>query len=460
MRLTVRVSGATEPFPHTWENSSGSGHWAMALRADYRSQLRRCRDELGFRRVRMHGMMDDDMSTSLGPGEGSYVNLDSVIDFLAEIGMAPLFEIGFMPGWLAAGGGTWFHYKGQISPPRDYAQWGAVMGDLARHLLGRYGEEAVAEWFFEVWNEPDLHMWTGSPKMDTYFKLYQTTAQAFASVSRRFRLGGPATSSGQWLGEFLDFCNSTGTPVSFVSSHLYAGGGGGATLDVAALAGGLAAMNGRIAGRAPFFVTEWGGTWSHDPALDETSYAPFIIEAAAANARVADVLSFWAFSDVFEEQGMPAAAYANGFGLLNVFGVPKPSYRAFQLLHWAGDERVPIAQAGGAGSCPHTVSGLATRNATHLSVFVTNHAPLPGGVADCTVVLDIPPGAAAAARIDADHANPKAAWEAMGSPKYPSAAQLAALERGARLDLTRFTASGEVTVRVPGRGVYAVFVEL
>merc|ERR1711865_258787 len=102
--FNVLLGAPSSPFPHVWEESVGSGHFALGLRADWRAQLTRARADIGFKRVRMHGMLDDDMSVSLGPpqpdtqppvpGGYSFVSLDSVVDFLSSIGMDAFFEVG------------------------------------------------------------------------------------------------------------------------------------------------------------------------------------------------------------------------------------------------------------------------------------------------------------------------------------------------------------------------------
>eukprot|EP00928_Gymnodinium_smaydae_P072276 TRINITY_DN55668_c0_g1_i1.p1 TRINITY_DN55668_c0_g1~~TRINITY_DN55668_c0_g1_i1.p1 ORF type:complete len:494 (+),score=63.62 TRINITY_DN55668_c0_g1_i1:33-1514(+) len=467
VQFTIRLEGETSPFPHNWEECVGSGHMTLALRSDYQAHLRRCHDELGFKRVRMHGMMDDDMSTSLGPGVNSYYNLDSVIDFTHSIGMDVLFEIGFMPEWLASNDTHMFHYRGNTSPPKDNEQWGKVMEELAAHLLDRYGPDAISRWYFEVWNEPTLGFWTGEPKQETYFEFYRATANAFHKVSRKFQMGGPVSNQLLWIPEFVDFCKQTQTPMSFVSSHLYAGGGKKPIFDADMLSRRFAYARQQVPAELPFIVSEWGGTYSHDEPLDEPSYASFIIAAIAQNVHNADIFSFWAFSDIFEEGGMPTGAYVEhpNFGLLTIYGTPKPSYRAFQLLHWTGDQRLAVERRGSDDACNQTLSALAVRNSTHFSVLVTNTGPLlPSSVDNvtrCTARISLPASRALTARIDKAHANPKAKWKKMGSPAYPSREQLKELERASELRMERITIEANMLeIVVPARGVFALFAEL
>jgi hypothetical protein len=224
---------------------------------------------------------------------------------------------------------------------------------------------------------------------------------------------------------------------------------------------------------------------------DEPESAPFIVAAIALMDGLVDMSSYWVFSDVFEEGGVLPGPYHGGFGLMNIYGIPKPAYRAFELLHGAGatrhhvdgtcpcgvegipvnaicscaptghnnqtdDSEVPQTPARASSSSAtasavsrcvdasnNTASGvLATSNGTHVRLFLYNH-PLYHGVpgSDCTISITLDGNEssqhnkltlekATVARIDGMHANPKAAYLKMGSPPYPSAQQLTEL-RGA-----------------------------
>ena len=101
------------------------------------------------------------MSVSYAPGLSAFYNVDSLVDFLVSLGMRPIFELSFMPDWLTSGNNTVCHYKGNSDPPRDYALWGNLIGELGRHLVGKYGEQLAGEFFFEVWNLSFLKTCTG-----------------------------------------------------------------------------------------------------------------------------------------------------------------------------------------------------------------------------------------------------------------------------------------------------------
>src|SRR5438034_4324995 len=162
------LAAKASPFKHHWEYCVGSDHAPVALRADWQEQLRRCRDELSFERVRFHGLLSDDLGTLVHKKKEliySFFNADRIFDFLVSIGMHPFVEFSFMPTALASGSKTVFHYKANVTPPKDHRQWATLIKKLVSHWLDRYGIEEMKHWNFEVWNEPNLRaFWTGTQR--------------------------------------------------------------------------------------------------------------------------------------------------------------------------------------------------------------------------------------------------------------------------------------------------------
>src|SRR5262249_8079265 len=182
---------------HVWEHTVGSCHAPLALRADWQAQLRTCSGDLGFRHVRFHGILSDDVGT-LVPHGGRLISpffyADPSIGFPASSATRPAVELSFMPGAIASGTTTVFSYRGNVTPPRDYAAWAELVRRLAAHWVDRYGAEEVREWYFEVWNEPNLKaFWDGT--QEQYFELYRHTARALEGVDPELRVGGPATAA-------------------------------------------------------------------------------------------------------------------------------------------------------------------------------------------------------------------------------------------------------------------------
>lgn len=233
--FTLNERADTRPNDRYWQFCVGSCHAALALRADYQRQLKRAHDELGFQRVRFHGIFDDDMQVVTSfhdylplPGSKkvktrSFYQVAVVYDALLEIGIKPFVELGFMPSVMGRGKRTVFHYKGNVTPPKEYEAWRRLIQDFIRFLIGRYGKSEIESWFFEVWNEPDLRgfFWTGSQA--EYFLLYKTTVNAIKDIDPNIRVGGPATSQNRWLPEMRAYCEKERLPLDFLSTHHYPG---------------------------------------------------------------------------------------------------------------------------------------------------------------------------------------------------------------------------------------------
>jgi xylan 1,4-beta-xylosidase len=148
--FSCTLSGVSTPLKHAWEHTVGSDHAPVALRADWQGQLRRCHDELGFRHVRFHGLLSDDLGTLICHKEQllySFFNADRIWDFLLSIGMRPFVELSFMPETLASGHDIVFHYRGNVTPPKDSKEWAALIRTLVTHWVERYGVEEVQRWF-------------------------------------------------------------------------------------------------------------------------------------------------------------------------------------------------------------------------------------------------------------------------------------------------------------------------
>ena len=441
------LAEATTPLPHFWEHTVGSDHAPMALRADWQQQLKRSHHELGFRYVRFHGLLSDDMGT-VTPHKNSllysFFNIDQVFDFLLSIGMKPFVELSFMPSALASGNRTVFDYKANVTPPRDYKQWSALINRLVAHCVDRYGKQNVRDWFFEVWNEPNLKaFWTGTQR--DYFKLYKHTAEAIKKVDASLRVGGPATAKSEWVEEFVDFCERNKVPADFISTHQYPTDALGSDeqdteIQLYKSQRGIMRQQAqdtrrRAAGRNVYY-TEWNSSSNpRDPLHDEPYAAAFAVSTIMEARTLVEGYSFWTFSDIFEENYFPSVPFHGGFGLLNLHGIPKPTYRAFELLHQLGNRQWLV------DGLHETVDCFVVGNEASLTILLTNHTTPGHSIETEEVELRLDnarrPLSANIQRIDAEHANPKLIWEEMGQPEYLTRKQIDQLEEASQLEEER-----------------------
>lgn len=437
------LSGSSVPLPHFWEHTVGSGHATLGLRSDWRAQLKRAHHDLGMRHVRFHGILSDDMGTLIREGSElfySFFNADSIFDFLLSIGMKPFVELSFMPSALASGDQTAFHYRANVSAPRDYAEWSVLIRKLVRHWIDRYGLEEVRQWFFEVWNEPNLTAF-GSGKQDEYFELYLYTARAIKDIDGALKVGGPATAANAWVDEFIAFCDSNGLPPDFISTHQYPTDAFGRPGDdteaqLAASPRGVLRKETREvrrkAGALPVYYTEWCTSSNpRDATHDDPFAAAFIVKTIMEANGLVQGYSYWTFSDIFEENYFPSVPFQGGFGLMNVHGIPKPSYRAFEMLHGLGVELLSVE---GRHS---TVDAWLVRGDHSVSALLTNFALPRQPIAEEAVSFRLSGvksnATAVIRRIDLERANAKRRWEQMGKPEYLSAEMVAELEKASMM---------------------------
>jgi xylan 1,4-beta-xylosidase len=436
--FTCNFSQSGRPFVHFWEHTVGSGHAPLALRADWQSQLLLCHRELGVQHVRFHALLSEEMETLICEENKllySFFNADQVMDFLLSIGMKPFVELSFMPRTLASGSTTVFRYQANVTPPKDYEQWAVLIGKLTSHWVERYGLSEVRKWFFEVWNEPNLPaFWTGTQQ--DYFKLYRSTAEAIKSIDSSLKVGGPATAKNEWIPEFLDFCKKNHVPVDFITTHHYptdAFGKIGADTMTQLQNAPRGIMREEVARTRdlarglPVYYTEWNTSSNpRDPLHDEPFTAAFASKIVMEASGLAEGYSFWTFSDIFSENYFPSVPFQGGFGLLNIHGIAKPVYRAFELLHHLGNEILDVTGSH------ETLNVWIVRRPNGATVLVTNHAlprhPIQTELLDLRIT-DVPqPRVAYIERIDDDHSNPRRLWKAMGEPRYLSPRQVEQLK--------------------------------
>jgi xylan 1,4-beta-xylosidase len=225
--VVVDASAPAHPFPHFWEKMFGSERAIVTLRESYLNDLRDVRKITGFEYVRFHAIFHDEVGIYDEDAQGhplyNFSYVDQIYDGLLANGVRPFIELSFMPKKLAADKNALhpFWYKQNVSPPKDWNQWDDLITQFTKHLVDRYGIDEVSQWYFEVWNEPNLDFWSGDPKQATYWQLYDHTARSIKQVSPRLRVGGPATAQAAWADAFIRHCAENKIPVDFVSSHVY-----------------------------------------------------------------------------------------------------------------------------------------------------------------------------------------------------------------------------------------------
>ena len=462
-----------------WRHCVGTGRFELALRRDYQDSLALVQKEIGFQHIRGHGLFSDGVGVCQPYRyQGSdriryaFTYVDQVIDAYLGLGIQPFLELGFMPSALASGDQTVFWWKGNITPPRSESAWADLVRATLAHLVDRYGLDVVRRWPIEVWNEPNLKDFWQDADQDAYLRLYEVTAHAVKEVDASLQVGGPALSPGadQWWEPFAEFVTARSVPVDFVSRHAYTSGPAqhvpfGVHQSLAPsshLLDQFAAPRAHLRGTAladlPVHITEFNSSYRPDnPVHDTAFHAAYLAPVLAAGGDHVDSFSYWTFSDMFEEAGVPTSLFHGGFGLLTHRQVKKPTYHLYAFMARMGRE--VLAQGA-----DHLVCRSADGTVTVLAwapVEVAGGEPAPAGH---RLRLSVPVAGAAAfalrSSVSEEAGNAWTAWGELGRPASPTERQLSVLREaaeparrhwslpvvGGRADLDLFLDRHEVTL--------------
>jgi xylan 1,4-beta-xylosidase len=434
--------------------------------------------------------------------------VDRILDTWVQAGARPFVELGFMPQALSTkpdpyvpvwspGANFDRYYVGWAYPPKDYDKWGELVYQLVRHAVEKYGRASVENWYWEVWNEPDIAYWHGTP--EEYDKLYDASAAAVKRALPTAKVGGPGSTgpagakAGAFLKQFLEHCDKTGVPLNFITFHAK----GRPTVVDGHVRMGIAknledAETGfRIVASFPKFRSLPIVLSESDPEgcaacsarvypqnayRNGTLYASYTALAMKSMTDLAkrdgvnlEGMLTWAF----EFEGQP---YFDGFRTLATNGLDKPVLNFFRMAGLMSGDRVRIESDGalplesvvkeGVVAKPD-LDAIAARSDRKVTVLVWNYqdndvAGPPASVALKTVGL--PSGAERVClrqfRIDQDYSNAYTAWKRTGSPQQPTPQQYAALEAAGQLQsigspqwLTVRNGAAEIRFELPLQGL-------
>lgn len=359
-QIVIDAKAPTVARDHAADLSVGSDYPGTLIRDDSLAQLKIAKDELGFRYIRFHGIFHDVLGTfKLVDGKPVYnwTKIDYLYDKLLGMGIKPFVELGFTPDAMKTSDNSIFYWKGNTSHPKPEL-WAGLVDAFVRHVQQRYGKDEVRTWFFEVWNEPNLDGFWEKADQKAYFDLYDVTAKTIKAIDPTLRVGGPATAGAAWVPEFLAHTQKSGAAVDFIATHTYGVDGGfldengqgdqklspspdGIVGDVRKVRKEIEAS---YLPKLPLYFTEWSTSYNpRDLVHDSYISAAYILSKLKATEGIAQGMSYWTYTDLFEEPGPPTAPFEGGFGLMNPQGIRKPAWFAYKYMNELGDQQVQTA---------------------------------------------------------------------------------------------------------------------
>lgn len=355
--VTVDLGAPSNPRNQMALHSVGADYPGVTGRADALAQLATVRDELGFEYIRFHAIFHDDMAVyreADGRPVYDFSRIDRLYDQFLAMGIRPFIELGFTPHDMRTSDQTLFYWQGNTSHP-DPGKWQGLIDAFVRHLIDRYGAGEVRRWYFEFWNEPNLEGFWENADQAAYFEYYALTAGTIKAIDPALRVGGPSTAGAAWVPEFLAYAEANDVPVDFITTHTYGVAGG--FLDefghddnmllttpdsiIADVRNVRAQIEASHLPGLPLFFTEWSASYNpRDPVHDSHISASFILTKTRQAEGLAQNMSYWAFSDLFEEPGPQTLPFQGGFGLMNPQGVRKPAWFAYKYLNALGEQEL------------------------------------------------------------------------------------------------------------------------
>lgn len=506
IRISADAGGPGQPLTHFWSKVVGAGRANEGLRATWQEELATAKRYDGFEYVRFHGLFHDDMFVYREDEQGrpvyNFQYIDDLFDRMLDKGVRPFVELSFSPSEMATKKATTMWWKANGSPPKNYNKWAALVHATVEHWVARYGINEVRQWYFEVWNEPNLQGFFYGGTQQQYFELYKVTAQTIKKIDPQLRVGGPTTSNFEldtaalqaaqatgkpfdpmkipwrpvWIEDFLAYCKANNLPVDFVSTHPYPQD---FTIEdpgthkvehlrrsVNSTHDDLATLR-RMIDASPYphaqiELTEWSSSPSPlDHTHDSLAAGAFIVKTNLDSIGLVDSLSYWVFTDVFEENRKTDSVFHGCFGLINYQEIVKPAFHAYRFLNELGDET--LKRTDGAIVTRDKASGRITALAYNyppeekialpetMTLAEADALDASGSARELHLHLRrLKPNASFEIEtLDHAHGDAVAVWEAMGKPEPPNRAQTKLLRKAAwatKKEVVRSDDSGALDV--------------
>lgn len=382
---------------HTFHTMCCVGSARLFLYAEVQDMVRRMQKDIGYRYVKFHGILSDEMMVYMEDRNGrplySFTMVDKVIDFLMEVGLKPLVQLSFMPQALASDPDKlidMWHFN--TSPPKSMKKWNDLVHALLTHLISRYGQSEVRSWLFCVWNEPDGAVESfGWKDADQFYRFFKETYDTVKAVDSRLHFGTPSLLIGpgldqQWTMDFFRYSIEHNCVSDFLNIHYYDNSFSPDINDSDRFSLDNLSWNKAPLNEDPFaftkfinsikynnkrmkmqsmpvYLTEWNLTVSHRDLINDTCFKScYLIKNLLENYDRLESFGYWCLTDFIEELQLPNALFHGGLGMMTYNGIPKAHYNTFKFLTALGDTL--IAKGNGY---------FVTRKVNHIVMILYNY---------------------------------------------------------------------------------------
>jgi len=357
---------------HTFKNLTCIGNAKSILISENQHMLREVQQDIGFKYIRFHGLLNDEMmfysENENGNPELCFTYIDLVIDFLLSINLKPFMELSFMPKELASDPNrTMFFIDSVISLPKSMKKWNYAIEELIKHLISRYGKKEVESWPFFLWNEPDVTKMFGFENRYDFFNFYKETYKTVKKISSSICFGSSPVfhdtlaGSNNWSDTFIDFCKSNDCLPDFINMHFYPmnlSGQDPTTISRKthskmrrylvymdsenALKENIHCIKKKLKeydlNSDKLYLIGWNSSISHNELLNDTAYkAAYIAKNILENYDTLESFGYWQISDFTEEVKIKNELFHGGQGFFTYNRIKKSHYHVFQMLNKLGD---------------------------------------------------------------------------------------------------------------------------
>lgn len=372
INVNLRTANRNKRTPDTWKALFNVGYAKDILYADIQKQIQRVQREIGFKWIRFHGLLDDEMFVYSEKKDGTpyycFQYIDQILDFVLEIGLKPVIEFGYMPELLAESlENRLFQKRSVISLPASLEKWKALIRAIMDHLTERYGTEEMKAWIFAPFYFLGFYKMLKEKDVQKFFYVYKETSHIIREYNPDYQQIGiyGQVNDTTLLKKFLQFSTDNSCLPDIIGTYCYhlveeTEEDMGLNLKLIehddvfniAVSGKESylqyygkeirqILNNFQLEKKQIFLAIWSNNiWQRDLCNDTCFKSAFVFKEILENIETYQAFGYWALSDLMEEMIPAKDVFHGGVGMFTISGIPKSAYWALWLLNFMGNNIV------------------------------------------------------------------------------------------------------------------------